>query len=55
MNGNTIPIIIIMCSLSQQLQLLPDSLDDLLLPLSQEVAADMFVIGTQESTPSRYV
>ena len=37
------------------LQLLPDSLDDLLLPLSQETAADLFVIGTQESTPSRFV
>ena len=34
---------------------LPDSLDDLLLPLSQDTAADMFVLGTQESTSSRYI
>ena len=33
---------------------LPESLDDLLLPLSQDTAADMFVIGTQESTASRW-
>ena len=36
-------------------QELPESLDDLLLPLSHEVAADMYVIGTQESSPSRLV
>ena len=36
-------------------QELPESLDDLLLPLAHDVAADMYVIGTQESTPSRQV
>jgi len=34
-------------------QELPNSLDELLLPLNYDVAADMYVIGTQESTPSR--
>lgn len=38
---------------SPSIQDLPDSLDDLLLPLSQDTAADMFVLGTQESTPLR--
>lgn len=32
---------------------LPGSLEDLLLPLHQNVAADMFVVGTQESSTSR--
>lgn len=35
------------------IQELPSTLDDLLLPLTQDMAADMFVIGTQESTPAR--
>ena len=43
---------ILMCCV-YVLQLLPDCLDDLLLPLSHHTAADMFVIGTQESTPSK--
>ena len=32
---------------------LPACIDDLLLPLSHDIAADMYIIGTQESTPSR--
>lgn len=32
---------------------LPSSLDDILLPNSQPLASDVYVIGTQESTPSR--
>lgn len=35
------------------IQDLPSCIDDLLLPLSHDTAADMYVIGTQESTPSR--
>ena len=35
------------------MQELPNSLEDLLLPTDHKVAADMYVIGTQESTPSR--
>ena len=36
-----------------KLQDLPPCLDDLLLPTSHEQAADVYVIGTQESTSSR--
>lgn len=32
---------------------LPSCLDDFLLPTSQETAADLYAIGTQESTPNR--
>eukprot|EP00731_Ephydatia_muelleri_P036812 Em0329g3a len=32
---------------------LPASLDDMLLPTSHPLASDIYVIGTQESTPSR--
>lgn len=39
-----------MLSLPQEL---PTNLDDLLLPLNHDTAADMFIIGTQESTPFR--
>ena len=34
-------------------QVLPTCLDDFLLPVSHQTAADLFAIGTQESTPSR--
>lgn len=37
-----------------KLQDLPPCLDDLLLPTSHEQAADVYVIGTQESTSSRW-
>ena len=35
------------------LQALPDSLDQFLLPLSQEKVSELYVVGTQESTGQR--
>lgn len=32
---------------------LPDSLDQFLLPTSQELVSDLYVVGTQESTSQR--